>query len=579
MKNNSRPKKQMHINRRQALCMLCGGGSILSLNPLKTFVNSMVDGIFMKAQAGTSTLPARNYFMLHIPGGPPRWVFDQMLNPYTPDSSVVQSPSVLNAFGPGVDANTAGPATYKTIPVTINGVTMNVPPLWGGTIPTSSGGSVPTKTVLQNFLQVRGINNPTASHVLGSYDKLRPSPSSPSIDGLVADATSTPVASVGITYTGAVDPTFSAFKSATGLGHTLVTPVDLFVVENMQCVSQLLSPFDRSQDAVPSPYMNRRAAMQGVINGALSQLGAIANSRQPGAETLFNVRNSAESLLTQGVNVFSAQYPALLAKYQTLINSCANYNAHPIPGVTDKVVPASAQNPTYLNQFPLLPDLRNLVTPSATVGGMPEAFAIAELLLVNGLSSSIVGLANGIWGVYFNNFSSPTGTTSDEHGSGIVGSLIENSFLFLSFVACLYEFSQVLTAKGLWSNTVVHFSSEFPRSPKNGAPIGSGTDHAPQSNLYSMFSGAITAPMVLGNVLNDASGGSGDPTNPMYGNWGYTAATNVGGAEVNLLLGHATSTLAALLRVPPIYANNQSLIATDANGDNIQAAIALAKNV
>jgi hypothetical protein len=65
----------------------------------------------------------------------------------------------------------------------------------------------------------------------------------------------------------------------------------------------------------------------------------------------------------------------------------------------------------------------------------------------------------------------------------------------------------------------------------------------------------------------------------MYGNWGYTAATNVGGAEVNLLLGHATSTLAALLRVPPIYANNQSLITTDANGDNIQAAIALAKNV
>jgi hypothetical protein len=580
-------KPKIHFNRRQALCMICSSGAgLVSLNPLKSFLDSMVDGIFMKAQAAAGALPSRNYFMVTIPGGPPRWHFDQLLNPYTPDSALVKSESVLTAFGPGANAQTAGAAIYKTYPVTVGNQTLNLPPVWSANIPTAQGGSVPMKSILPYFLSIRGISNPTSSHFLGSYDKLRPAGASPSIDGLVADGSNSPVSAVGLTYNtsaGEGDATFTAFKSGTGMGHTLVQTTDFWTGQPiMSCVQTLLAPFDRTSDAVTSAYLNRRSAMQGMINGALTQLAAQASIRQPGTEALYNVRNSAEALLKEGVTAFSEQYPALLAKYQGIITACANYSKYPIPGVTDRVVPASTQNQTYLNGWPTQKaDLRTMITPNAYVGGLADAFANAELLIINGLSSSIIATLNGVGNVDFGNDGAPNlgAAFSDEHGTGIVGSIFTNTYLFMCYGACIYELSQSLGAKGLWEQTVTHLSAEFPRSPSFSGTVGIGTDHAGTSNLYTMFSGAIKSPLVLGNVQNDASGGSGDPTNPTYGNWGVSAPTVVGGANVNLLLGHATSTLCALLRIPPIMSNNQSLVGVNANGDVTGATVDLARNV
>ncbi len=546
-----RRKKLLDPTRRQVISMIGGCGlAPFVWDPVTQLLNGIVEGLIMKAQAETnpSALPPRNYVFCSLSGGPPRWLWDLPLNPYG-NPGFIRNPHVATRFSGST--RTASALEYATVPITRAGTTIQMPHLWSQTIPTpaSRGGAwVPMAPLMDNMLMIRGVNMLADGHPDNERKQLRPLVSQASLHGKVADHASSPLPAVEVD--GAPG---GAYKSGKGIGQTRVT-------NSANPLSQILSPFNRATDGLSSGYLSRRAAMETAVNQALSALGSYAGSSLPGSSDLFVLRNRAENLIKAGIGDVSTAYTTLRNKYQSLFTACAGFvsNANRIPGVSDLAINSANFTGADANALVLDQsgnrfsgaDLRDIVRANTEAFGIAEGFAVAEYLILNGYSTSVVfgagrfvgvGLkSNGIW-------------SFDEHYQGAVGSLLLNTFLFRGLAACLNEFIAVMKENGKFNETVIQIGSEFSRSP-NANMADSG--HGWQANCTSIFSGAIDRPMVLGNQKLD-----GNPSGADRGTWGSAATVRVDGSDAQLGIGHSTSTVAHLLRVSPPVSNNSSLVA------------------
>lgn len=559
-------KSKTELTRRQTLSLLgtCGLASLIR-NPVDMLVNGMVDGIIQKAQAESGGAAPRNYLFFYLAGGPNRWVFDLPLSP-NQANDVIRHPHVNTKFGANLNP------VYSTVPITHNGVTLHMPSLWACNLPTVGGGTVPMAKLMDGALFLRGVNMTSDGHDINTTRQIRPTGAAPSLNGAVADAASTPIPAVATTLTPAAD-----YKSARGVG---LSNSDLSAQNPLGSV---LQPFDRSQDRSQN-YLSRREAVESSVSRALDSLGAYANSTNPGAEGLFRMRHRAEKLLREGVGNTAGEYVLLRNKYRDLIRAVASST---IPGVSDRAIPYRADMngsalSTMLSQNIITrnTDLRTLVQADTSVTFLAESFAVAEYLVTRGYSSSVMGGISSVNRVHgeniFNIVTEATaaaqvaGYSLDEHFHGSVVALIVDSFFFRSLAACLYELIQVLKAKNLYDETVIHIGSEFSRIPRADQ---AGSDHGWSAGTTSLFSGAINKPVVIGNTLKD---GANSPLQKATGSWGSTASMEIDAQKRPLHFGNAAATIAELLRVKRPMPNYSSLIAE--SGSGISLTVDAAKN-
>jgi len=547
------------MSRRQALAA-CGVGAA-AFHPGISLLQGIVNGLIRKAQADSlpGAAPIKTTINYHLQDGPLRTSWDLPLSPYA------NSAPVLTPLSGTKIEN--GKAVYRTVPVNIGSKTIYMPWAWSTSIPTSGGGSVVMSELMRNMLIVRGIEGKTASHPDAAKEKTRPIGGAPSIMGAIADASSAPVqAVIAGNYYGVPTTAFAANHSA-----------QVWVTDDNDPITQLLAPFNRGADSVNSNFLTRRAAMDTLIQNGLSLLATAANSSQPGSDALFAMRNRAEALMKSGVQTAIAAYPALRKKYQGLIAACAAYNQ---AGLSDAPIPLPRSNGYGINDtvvnvggasYMQNSDVRTMINSSSTPNWMAEDFAIAEILATQGLSSSLMIGSSVLRGVRYDSLlvygtgASNQGSSwyFDEHFGGSLTSLVANAFLYRCLSACLYELQNVLKSKSspnggtLWDQTIFFVSGDFGRNPRldigDAAGNPGGSDHDPLATNYSIFSGAIPSPLVLGNV------GITPKTDPKYyGHWGEARA--VAGLARNLDCSDVISTIAKLAGVASPTDNFDSLL-------------------
>lgn len=147
----------------------------------------------------------------------------------------------------------------------------------------------------------------------------------------------------------------------------------------------------------------------------------------------------------------------------------------------------------------------------------------------------------------------------DEHGTGVMVSLILNARWCTAFSACLLELFDRLRAAQIFDDTVLEVAGEFGRS---GLPDGSGSDHGWPGKISTYFCGRIRGPLVVGNVYATPPPDAG--FGEYHGTWGFGAP--VDGVRATLSLNHELATLATMLGVPSPTNASPSVVSLDDSG-------------
>lgn len=543
----SKIKKQIGVSRREFLAMGGAAGAFsLFGSPLALFTDAFTRGLINSAQAAAlNSEEPRNYVGVLFPRAPTRWLWDSFLTPNRAPNSILTAASItkvaalgnipatadLYFHNPGMGNWIDGDiydtdndrVSYKVEPIVLsNGEVVFGPPLWNRDIPTldlQTGvkGWAPMKTLLNNATIMRGIDM-LADQGHSVHKVTRPIPTEASINGLVADATrSLPIGAIGTDrYVG---PAFGGYASESGLGITMVDH------RQSNPIVSLLSPFVRTAPDSPNNATvisegTKRAILKPQIDDVLSSLKAYANQSKPGSDILYKNRSQAEELFNRSFGDLSVQYSALYNKYLDL----ETRSAEPIANM----IPSASTIAGY--------DLAN----GARGTNLPAQFAIAEFVLKNGLSSSITmsGINVTNLGVRVANLFND----NDEHNQiNRQLSVICHTFQFRALAAMIYAFQQAL-GPTLWNNTILHVSSEFDRVPRSDL---FGTEHAPDSNVHSLFSGAFNKFRLVGNVK-----AQGRPSDLLFnGTFGAAGIVSTAAGSKILNLEHAAATICHLLRV------------------------------
>ena len=484
-----------------------GASALFLSSPEKILMGSILDGIFNKAQATSTGVEEKNLINIFFDGGPPRWYFDLPLRPNGNDV-IVENAMAKNKF---VLTNGVMKAVVDTHQVG----DFYLPYLWKSNIPTSNGGFVPMANLAQSAVFIRGYNLVNDGHSQNRIKHNSPVPGTPSLSGIFADHSSKPFSAVTST---------ESHQHNSGKGKSIINvPLD------GNPFSSMMAPFNLSN---PRSF-NRRQAMDDAIKTLHSNVSSFFGSQNPYANSLIGERDSSIELFIKGTSGLQGKYNVLFNKYRSL--EMRAYSENPLAGLDDQEI--IIQQDTKYNIGTgfgdLTPntsggDLRTIMSANSKAEKMAENFAIAEYIITEGLSSSIMVAIDFISGINLSNFNykitsssaSVTGLTTfgfDSHETGSHTSLYIYSKLYKAFAACLYEFISVLKANNIYNNSIIQLSSEFNRAARTA---GHGSDHGWNGSGTSLYSGMFdngTGPLVIGNVDNNINGGG------YAGTWGLGA--------------------------------------------------------
>ncbi len=557
-----------HLSRREILQILGAGATLPFVSPVSAVVASLISSAALEANAQSDAGP-RNYVFIYLESGPPRWYFDLALHPYKGPETVVRNGGVNNCF-------VGGQPAYLAKPFSAAGQTVNMPILWGANLPRPNGqAAAPMAGLLENMLIVRGYDMQSDGHVNNRIKQMLPLTGAASLNGLVADGSTKPLPAVTVAG-GVMD---DAYTSNQGVGQLKWFPED--AARNP--LQQFLDPFQYEDAIKQSPLYAKRQNLNEVMEAALGKMKKAAEARAPGSGGLFRDRESARGLLLKAFGDLPGIYGGLVGKYRAIIAGCM---ALDIPGVNDQPVATAgiaaqmrqgvnlldpSGNPKVYEQA----DLRTILKADTMLTNLAEGFAVAEFMIAEGLGAAVqlscnqpANLLQVAGGAQVNVLHQ-----SDEHAAGTALSTLIWSYGYRGIAACIYELVQVLKAKGQWNNTVIHLANEFSRSARTD---GSGADHGWEGNVMSLWSGAIKAPLVIGNIRANASDATKDI--PAYaGTWGGAANIDHDKTIGHLNIGHVSSTVATLLNVERPMKNFASLITADDSG--IKSVVEEAKNV
>lgn len=521
-----------NINRRNFLSLF-GATTALPLmqSPVQILIESILIGTAQKAHAEVFNYSPRKFLQILQNGAPSRWTYDLFLTPY--DSTYVRNPYLGTKF--------TGSSTYTdTEYATVLKKGLNVPYLWQFNVPHANGSQRPMDQLLDNMVSLRGINVGNADHGAAQELQFLPLGAGHSMSALSADYSKAPIPAINC---GNGQYRFKSEKSKSFVA----------LQSGGNLLTKLLNPFSRT--TTNSDFNTRRQSLGTALDAAIEILNTTSENKHSGLSNTSSSLNAAKDLLSKGFGDLNSTWNNLVAKYSLLISRSFDPNQNLI-GINDKVVGGTdTRNRRYaLNSdtnLVLDADLRTMINLTTRIGQMAENFAMAEYVLTNNLSSSIsiaLGSINNLKIAGVQN--SGQGLAFDEHEAGCMPTQYVNSFYNLAYSACLLELIDQLKLKNIFSETVIVTGGEFGRNPRKD---GFGSDHGFTGSSSAIYSGAITSPVVLGNIFKDKT-----PTAAYSGTWGQGAPVAEIGRELDL--GHWASTIAFLLRVPtPVTASTSVL--------------------
>jgi len=495
-------------------------------SPLQILFQSLLDGIINNAIAQTSGTNPRTYVYLSLPGGPPCWTWSQFLTPYsTTGYQHNQGVGTRYVATNGVYTDVA----HST--VTINGV--NVPHMWQFNVASPNGGMRPMADLLRHLLSVQGISSGNSSHPGSRSLQMLPIGARQSVMAMAGDASNAPIPGIAVSSLDYV------YKSIAGKTALIVPQVNT-------ALNDILDAFKRN---APATFIANRQLVDSAIDQAVNTLNAAAESSHVAAAAIADTRRSAKSVVASGVANFGDAFTTLGNKYNDLIRRTVDPTIV-LPGLNDLpigITGTRTQTYGYNNRIVNNADLRSMITTSTGNNGIARAFAVAEYVLTNRLTSSFTCALGGLGGLNINGPNAVQGF--DEHSGGKMPSLLINAQFFRAISACLLELIEQLKARNLFNDTIINVAGEFTRSPQDG---GTGTDHGWRAANITAFTGMVNSPVIIGNIKNSTD------TN-YHGTWGEGGPISaLGGATLDL--GHSTSTLAALLNVPTPITAKPSLV-------------------
>ncbi|MGZ3722543.1 MAG: hypothetical protein ACXVA9_06415, partial [Bdellovibrionales bacterium] len=268
-----------------------------------------------------------------------------------------------------------------------------------------------------------------------------------------------------------------------------------------------------------------------------------------------------------------AYWAPAVARYSGIIHGALR--ASGVPGISDKPIVNSRgtsthgiptdnlfhfQTTTNADSFYVASpdfDMQQSLANAALVN-FAEGLALAEYLITQNLGGvceiALPQINTVVPKVFTTSRVTSTATTMlqgdvvhDMHYTGGVLMVTYTNALFRAFSAGILELSSKLKTVSTphgngWQETVVHLTGDFGRIPRTD---GAGSDHGFNQMTTSVYSGAIDAPMVVGNVMNTG----------LYG-VGYEGTQGVGapienytqpGRPTPLM---AASTIVEMLRLP-----------------------------
>lgn len=493
-------------------------------SPLMVLIESIVLGAQQKALAQSTGLKPRKYLHILQQGAPPRWTFDLFLTPFSSTGFVANS-QLGTTY---VNSNGKTQVAYNTI--LKKG--LQVPSLWQFNVPSSTGGTRPMDPLLDNLLQLRGIEVKIPDHGAAQSLQFAPLGAAHSVTALSADASSAPIPAVNLSLEQ------YQFKS-------LAAKSAVTVPGGGNMLSTLLTPFIRNNSTT---FENKRKLAGAALDATIAVLNQSSAVLNPNSVMLSNSAQAASDLLSTGFGNLTTIWSGLYNKYHNLVTRSID-PTQVLTGINDQVIAPDGTTLFQLNGTIVTnSDLRSMVTVNSRVDSLAEHFAVAEYVLLNNLSDSISIGPGSLNNLTLNG--SGSGLGCDEHTTSGTVSLILNSYMNLAYAACLLELIDQLKAKSLFNETVIVMGGEFGRSARTDA---TGSDHGYLGSSSSIYCGALTGPLILGNIYNNKKQDSSDS-----GTWGRGAPVNELGRALNL--SDWTSTIAYLLRVPsPITAANSVL--------------------
>ncbi|USN48662.1 MAG: DUF1501 domain-containing protein [Pseudobdellovibrionaceae bacterium] len=528
--------KKQKLTRRELLEHSMALG--LMTSPVAMIFDSIISGMVQKALAESSGVLPRRYVSVQLFGAPPRWMYDLFLNPYGDPATF--DPKNANL---GTRYTESGGRLTNTVYETAKIKGINAPFLWKYDVAKRGGGTRPMRDLLDNMLALQGINCGNPDHSGAAALHFRPLGASVTQPAMVADRSAALIPAVN------VDADMYSFLSLANK-----SPVQLMAKENGgNLVKTLLDPFTVDPE---NKARKQAARVQDLVDGAVSALDAQLAERHPAGKALNVSRKSAGEMFKQVTGDLDAVWAEKKAPYLDLVNRTL-HQSEPIPFINDKPIGVVGERNNHYQlatgggsgEVVAHDDIRDLMRPTTRILNIVEHFAVAEYILENDLSHSVVISPRNFAGINFTRLN----PIFDEHSTGKMPSLYLNSMYYRALSACLLGFIDRLKDKGIFNETVVEVFSEFNRNPKN---VPGGSDHGWEGKSVVYYSGAIQGPLVVGNLLKD----SGDVLHP--GAWGKGASTNTATGKPlgQLNLGHQVSTLATLLRVPTPVTAASSLI-------------------
>ncbi|MEC9282374.1 MAG: DUF1501 domain-containing protein [Bdellovibrionota bacterium] len=534
-----------------------------------TAFSSIFDMLFLGSinQAAAATSSNSKLLIIQAYAAPERWVFDKFLDPYNSNNHIglktegntdKVNHQVVNYL---TEANGRLQNTeYKF--ATVNG--LKCPYLWSQNVGNSSGATRPMGDLLNNYLSIRGVNNGNGVHPISAAQTVEAAIGGTTITGAVADASNAPISHF------AVNPVYVPFRSEKGKGRLRLAASS---TGGTDLIAKLTEPFNNTnpfiaKDQLNKTLLDKMSSFNSIVDSSMAAKKSIGDSSLQSLA-------GAKDLMFDKLDKMTGDYVTLRDKYRKIIQTTMNIE---MIGINNKAVGlanVSDRDDTYrFNGKKVLEnDLRNLVPyfrynsgNTETLDNLADIFTAAEYALNNGMSNSVhirvlpwlrlnVSHSAGV---------SVLNHSFDAHTFGAMTQIMLMNSFYACFAGCMIELIDQLKATGVFNDTVIQFSGEFERRPRQN---GIGSDHAGEAQTISLWSGKIDGAQVIGNVQNSNS-------STYYGSYGYAAPDEEG--HVNNV-GNVASTIADILGVPSTSPNNHSLISMS-NGKVVVPEKRLAKN-
>ncbi len=526
-------KKQ---SRRDVLKLL-GAGAAVASSPMELFLDKLVPSLIERAVAKDTKALANKYILIQQFAAPPRWMYDLFLSPYgsNPMANIMANGSVASELTGG--SRYTG-VTYKTHKV--KGI--NAPIVWKYDVADGTGAARPISDLMDNMIVLQGIDALNPGHSPAAALVNRPL-TQYSIDGILADKAGLPFGGIGLGST-ALD-----FKSPKGKNAK--------VYSGGQDMATLLP------EAFAAGVGDLHKEYSKEIDGAVEKLNRGIASAKLGSSSLSLDQNGARKLMEGEVEKIAAAYPALLAKYETIISETIKMSQG-LKGLTDKPVGKTGDRTGDLDYRESAgdhiindTDMRDTIK-TANVPNLAKEFAVAEYVITNNLTSSVaVGMPN--MRVRFNG--ATRSVTKDQHRTGVFNSVFYTALFYRISSACILGLIDGLKAtpyKGsnMFDHSVIRQSGEFGRHPRTD---GSGSDHSPWSSNCMLLSGMIKGPIIAGQILKDGASIGRRP-----GSWGAAGRLKHGPTATT---GHVISSIATMLGIQTPSVNNPSLLIKNEKGE------------